>query len=104
MLCPGKALHYSAPYPPPSPRHHWELTREEPPAPYVVQGGGLIVGILNPIRDPAQDGSYPQEDREAPHHLLEELDDLWSFLGGREAVGPVLSQQFSSPGTGKTLR
>ena len=62
------------------------------------------MGILNPIRDPAQDGSYPQEDREAPHHLLEELDDLWSFLGGREAVGTVLSQQFSSPGTGKTLR
>lgn len=64
----------------------------------------MIIGILNPVCDPAQDGSYPQEDGEAPHHLFEELDDLRGFLGGREAIGPMLSQQFSSLGTGKTLR
>ena len=56
----------------------------------------MIIGILNPVCDPAQDGSYPQEDGEAPHHLFEELDDLRGFLGGCEAIGPMLSQQFSS--------
>lgn len=70
---------------------------------YTVEGC-RIVDILDHICDPAQDSTYPQKDGEAPHHLLEELDDLWSLLGRGEGIGPVPSQELCSLDTGETLK
>lgn len=63
-----------------------------------------ITDILDHICDPAQDGTYPQKDGEAPHHLLEELDNLWSLLGWWKGIGPIPSQDFCSFDAGKTLK
>jgi hypothetical protein len=70
---------------------------------YIVQGCSTA-DILDHICDPAQGCTYPQKDGKAPHHLFEELDDLWSLLGRGEGVGPIPSQELCSSDTGETLK
>jgi hypothetical protein len=60
--------------------------------------------VLNPISNPAQDGTYPQEDGEASDHLPEELDNLWSLFGRAEGIGPIPSQELCSSDTRKALK
>ena len=70
---------------------------------YTVKGC-RITDILDHVCDPAQDGTYPQKDGEDPHHLLEELDNLWSLLGRCKGIGPIPSQEFCSFDAGETLK
>lgn len=91
---------------------HWETclvtaspcNQAEPRMVAYTVKGCRITDILDHICDPAQDGTYPQKDGEAPHHLLEELDNLWSLLGRCKGIGPIPSQEFCSFDAGETLK
>lgn len=89
------------------PRPHWMALPAKPggatPEPYVVQGCRLVAGVLNPKCNPTEKGAHPQEDREPPHHLLEELDDLRRLLGRGEGVGPIPGQELRGSAAGETL-
>lgn len=70
----------------------------------------VVEGWIHPLRqldaegDPGEAGPNPQEDGEAPDHLLEELDNFGGGFGRSERVGAVPGQNLCCSCTRETLQ
>lgn len=60
-------------------------------------------GRLNSVSNEAENGTYPEKDREAPEKLFAELHPLWGRFGRRQFVPSVPLKDYPCPLRCQTL-